>query len=75
MSHQVHLRLADGLYERVKAKQAGFGLTLNQTLLVLVAQGLEPRVLVQMPEAQMYVQPPEAETYGGPGDWEIQAGS
>ena len=38
--------------ERVREKQKDLGLTINQTLVVLVGQGLEPRLLIQVQGCQ-----------------------
>jgi predicted HicB family RNase H-like nuclease len=43
----IHIRIPDPLHQQAKAKADEWGISLNQMLVVLVAQGLEPRVLVQ----------------------------
>ena len=43
---QIHLRLPDPLHEQAKAKADEWGISLNQALILLVINGLEPRVVV-----------------------------
>jgi hypothetical protein len=66
MPDQIHIRITDEMYGRIQARQKELGLkTLNQTIVTLIALGLEPRVLIQAPEPQRYE----------PGDWQMQVGS